>query len=216
MNLPRELLLLLIVVSVFVGAAQCFFGYRIFKVILGITGFFAGALLCGSIAYGASKDPAVGLLVGILGGALGAGLMVALYIVGVFAFGALLGGVVGTLLVGAMGGSPDIAVPVIGVLAVIGGIIAVAAQKAMIILATSFTGAYSVVSGIFLLVTGTNPSVFFRGAGASAFGNSLYLVLVGWLVLGIAGVVVQYQVTGRRMMGDAEEKGSRSRGRAGG
>lgn len=151
MDLPHEALNVIIGLSIVVGAVQCFLGYRIFKIILGISGFIIGGALAGGIGYAISQTEGVALLAGIVGGAIGAGLMVALYFFGVFLMGAFLGGVLGAVLYGMAGNSPEPAVLII--MAVIAGVIAVIFQKFMIIVATGFVGAWNVVTGI-----GVTPS----------------------------------------------------------
>jgi hypothetical protein len=118
--------------------------------------------------------------------------MVAIYFVGVFLIGAILGGVLGIMLYTAAGSSPEPAVLVI--LAVIGGIIALVLQKFMIIVSTAFGGAWGVVAGIAYFTTGViDPTGFDRLARSG--GAHLFVIVLCWLVLGIVGVIVQYRST---------------------
>jgi Domain of unknown function (DUF4203) len=169
MHLPQDVLNLIIGLGIVLGAVQCFFGYRIFKFILGLTGFIVGAALAGAVGYAISHEEAVAFLAGIVGGAIGAALFVALYFVGIFLIGAFL-----------------------LILAVTAGVIAVIFQKFMIILSTGFGGAWNVVTGIAYFTTGsvdpTNIERLFR-----SWGSHLYALVLCWLLLGIVGVVVQYK-----------------------
>ena len=134
-----------------VGAIQCFFGYRIFKFILGLIGFLVGGAIAGAIGFSMSENEIVVLLVGIVGGFIGAALMIALYFIGIFLIGALLGGVIGFVLYASVGNSPEAAVVLI--LAVVVGVIALIFQKFMIIVSTGFGGAWGVVFGMAYFIT---------------------------------------------------------------
>ena len=190
MDLPQDVLNVIIGLSILVGALQCFFGYRIFKLILGLTGFLLGGALAGAVGYAISQEEAVALLAGLVGGFIGAALMVVLYFIGIFLIGALLGGVLGAVLFVVAESNPEPAVLLI--LAVIAGVIALIFQKFMIIVSTGFGGAWSVVTGIAYFTTGsidpTNLERMFRSGG-----SHLYTILLCWLALGIVGVIVQYR-----------------------
>ena len=190
MNLPHNVLNVIIGLGILVGAVQCFFGYRIFKIILGITGFLIGGSLASGIGYAISQQEAVALLAGLVGGLIGAALMVALYFIGIFLIGAFLGGVLGAVLFAVVGSNPEPAVLLI--LAVITGVITLIFQKFMIIVSTGFVGAWSIVTGIAYFTSGaidlTNLERMFRSGG-----SHLYAIVLCWLALGIVGVIVQYK-----------------------
>ena len=63
------------------GIVACFFGYRLFKFVLGIFGFILGALAASSI-WG-SSDTVYMVLAALLGGIVGGLLLLAAYFVGV-------------------------------------------------------------------------------------------------------------------------------------
>jgi hypothetical protein len=190
MDLPQDVLNVIIGLIILVGALQCFFGYRIFKFILGLTGFLLGGALAGAIGYGISQEVAVAVLAGLVGGFIGAALMVALYFIVIFLIGALFGGVLGAVLFAVAESNPEPAVLLI--LAVIAGVVALIIQKFMIIVSTGFGGAWSVVTGIAYFTTGaidpTNFERMFRSGGSHR-----YAILLCWLALGIVGVIVQYK-----------------------
>lgn len=199
MEFSRETLYLIALASIGLGVVYCFFGYRVFKIILGILGFILGASAAVAIAFNLfGRGQVVAILAGLVGGIVGAVLMVVLYFVGIFLLGAWLGSLLGVLLTG--GGGRPIETAVILVLAVIGGVVAVMLQKFMIILSTALSGAWAIVSGIFQFVKGgfgplqpfqyhPNPGVL-RSMGAWG-----YVMLLCWILLGIAGIVVQYRIT---------------------
>jgi hypothetical protein len=190
MDPSREVVNIVIGLTILVGAIQCFFGYRFFKFILGLIGFLAGGFWAGALGYDLSQQEAIALLAGLAGGFIGAALMVALYFIGIFLVGAFLGGVLGAVLFALAESNPEPAVLLI--LAALTGIIAMIFQKIMIIMSTGFGGAWSVVTGITYFTTGAiDPTSIERLFKAG--GSHLYTVVLCWLVLGITGALVQYK-----------------------
>jgi hypothetical protein len=180
------------------GLIQCFWGYRVFRLILGIYGLFLGLVLGSGLVRAVVPDPAPLLLLlgGLFCGLIGAALMMLFYIVGVF----LVGAAAGALVVNLLGASLGIAMPWPAVLAgaVVLGLVAVAVQRSLIILITALAGAWAVVGGVASLVQGnvlvlTEPFTlpFAWRLGAWSF----LLPLIGWLVLALAGAVVQFRTT---------------------
>ena len=184
----QVMLNVIIGLGILLGSVQCFFGYRIFKIIIGLTGFMLGGVLGGAIGFAASQEEWVALLSGIVGGFIGAALLMMLYFIGVFAIGAFLGVVLGTALFAAAKSNPEPAVLLI--LAVIGGVITIIIQKFMIILSTSFGGSWIVVTGIAYFTTDaidpTNIERLFQTGG-----THLYVILIFWIALGILGMIIQ-------------------------
>ena len=175
--------------AIAMGLVQSFFGYRIFRVVLGLTGFFLGGLLGGFVAYSLTQSQPLGIAGALIGGLIGAGLMAGLYVVGVFLIGALFGAMVALALFGIGGSTP----PgwIVLVVAIVAGMLATVLQKPMIVIATAFGGAWWAVSGL-AAITGTiaveNLRELLGGlAGASAGW------LIGWFVLGIVGVIFQFR-----------------------
>jgi hypothetical protein len=199
MEFSRGVLQLIALASIGLGALYCFFGYRIFRIILGILGFLLGASMAAAVAFEIfGREQAVVILAGLVGGIIGAVLMVVLYFIGIFLLGAWLGSLLGVLLTG--GGGSTIETILILVLAVIGGIVAVMLQKLMIILSTALSGAWAIVSGVFHLVGGApGPVQAFQYQpnlrALRPMGAWGYVMLLCWILLGIAGMVVQYRIT---------------------
>ncbi len=203
MELGRGVFYLVALASVGLGVVYCFFGYRIFKIILGILGFILGASVAAEIALGmfGRGQQIIVILAGLMGGVIGAVLMVALYFVGVFLLGAWLGSLLGVLLTG--GGRGTLETIIVLVLAVAGGVIALVLQKWMIIISTSLSGAWGIVSGVLQFITGgfgpVRPFQYHPNLRAlRPLGVRGYVALLCWLLLGIAGVVVQYKITGEK------------------
>lgn len=188
-NLPKDLVGVVVAISIAIGIIECLFGYRIFMAIVAMIGLVIGAFLAGSIGYAQSHDAVLAVVLAIVGGLLGAILMVVLQFVGVFAVGAVFGAILGAVLCAAAHSNPEPAVLVI--FAAIGGIAALIWRKFLIIMATGFGGAWSVVTGIAYFTA----SALDRGNVQEALSpNGTYLVPVvfSWLVLGTVGVMFQY------------------------
>src|SRR3954464_14051162 len=77
------------------GVVSCFFGYRLFRIVLALFGFIIGALAASSLVA-ASSSTAMLIAAGI-GGVVGAGLLFTAYFIGVTLVGAGLGALVANL-----------------------------------------------------------------------------------------------------------------------
>jgi hypothetical protein len=190
-------------ISIALGLLNCFLGYRLFRFMLGVYGFVLGAalgvVLAGILAEG---NLLVLVLAAVVCGLLGAGLMVALYFVGVFVVGA----VAGALLASLVGAGLGIELPVLVtlVLAVVVGIVALFLQRVVIVLSTAFSGAWAVVSGGTSLLTGRSMALIDPFRHRLAWQRAswpLFVALLVWLVLGIVGAVVQFRTTGEEEAG---------------
>lgn len=181
------------------GFVNCFFGYRIFSVLLTIWGFVIGALV-GAVLF-ADSEPLVILIVGAIAGVIGALIVRLLYYVGIFVMGAVFGLLIGSslMLLLSIDDSGGIGILVL-LAAIIGGLIALALQKLMIILATSFSGAAGMVNGVLMLVPGAY-SVTLTGSrlGLIAINPAhTLLATVATIILGIIGVIVQYRAENKK------------------
>lgn len=180
-------------ISVIIGVANCFAGYRLFRILLSLWGFIAGAVVGASIV--AQADTVVILLVALFAGLIGVGLVNLLYVVGVFLMGALLGlSLVGGIFTVA-GGEPTVYVLLGLIAAVIGGLLAVWLQRPLIILATAVTGAFSVVIGVLLLLT---PTADLTTVDSAQLVEQLdqttrFVIFAGWGLLAILGLMVQFR-----------------------
>ena len=192
-ELPAALFLLL------GGAVSCFAGYRLFKIVLGIYGFILGAGLANS-AMGASNT--LGMLVAALaGGLVGALILVFAYFIGIALVGAGLGALL--LHVGwgyvRTGDPPAVAVIVV---AVIGAIGAMVLQRYVIVVATAFGGAWTMMLGGLAAVSDRVTARPPRGDSVWIFYPTMASgerwVPVVWFVLGLLGTAVQLGITGKK------------------
>ena len=135
------------------------------------------------------------LLGALIGGVLGATVMVVFYFIGVFLMGALAGALVADTIGQAFG--VDLHWLVLIIAAVTVGVMALFFQRYAIILATALSGAWTAVASTFSLISGQELRLrqVFAQAAAQRAGLALWIVLVTWLVLAVAGVVVQLRTT---------------------
>jgi len=197
---------------VVLGLLFCFFGYRIFRVLL----VFAGAIIGagGAIAAANHLWPQVipaAIVAGIVGGLVGGILMIVAYYVGVFLAGASFAASIATVLTGATSQNPQL-VAIIPA-AIVGGILALVLQKLIIILATSFMGSLTTVigAGYFIwpqwldelskakpVMPTTNPEALLQH-GTQIFNSPhVGVAIVWWLVLGAAGAFIQHFWTAKK------------------
>ena len=186
------------------GAMACFAGYRLFRLVLGVYGFILGALIASSMVGAAGTWVIV--LAALGGGLAGAFVLVAGYFVGVALAGAGLGAFIITVAWKPLGGDPHW----IAVLAcaALGAIVAMSFQRHVIIIATAFAGAWTMLVGAAALMLG-------KGARAASASTDVWVVYPGyggppsawvyvaWIAIALTGMYVQLHASG----------GSRSRSR---
>ena len=190
-QLPAAIVLLL------GGIVSCFFGYRLFRIVLAIFGFILGALAASSI-FGVSDTWPMVIAV-VVGGLLGAGVLIAAYFVGVALIGAGLGAVVANLLLTAGDRDPHFLVIVFA--SITGAAASMYLQRYFIIVGTGFGGAWTMIVGAMALAGDTTAMV------AAASGDvwvayplnpapGQQWVPLAWLALGAIGSGVQLGITG--------------------
>jgi hypothetical protein len=195
--LPAQYQLPAAVVLLIGGVVACFFGYRLFRIVLSIFGFILGALLASSV-FGAS-DTGPMIAAAVVGGLIGAAVLFAAYFFGVAMVGAGLGAVAANFAFAAGDRPPHF----LGIVfaAVVGAVAAIYLQRYVIILGTAFGGAWTLIVGAMALIGN-------RTALAAAASGNVWVaypldpapgqrwVPVAWVVLGLIGVGVQMGITG--------------------
>jgi hypothetical protein len=196
-QLPAALLLVL------GGALACFAGYRLFRIVLAIYGFILGAMLASSTMAASNT---IGMIAAaVVGGLAGALILVFAYFIGIALVGAGLGAVVahvGWPYVG-VGDPPALLVIV---LAVAGAVGAMFVQRYVIVVATAFGGAWTLIVGaVAVTAARTAPA-----AGALARTADVWILYplspdpaqtwipFAWVALGVVGTAVQLGITGRK------------------
>jgi hypothetical protein len=175
----------------------CFFGYRLFKFVLGIFGFILGALAASSL-FGVG-DTWLMVLAAIVGGIGGAVLLLAAYFIGVALVGAGIGALLANMIWTQIEGDPH---PFVVVLfSVAGALVATWLQRYVIILGTAFGGAWTLIVGALALMGD-------RAALTAAASGDVWVaypmnpapgqgwVPYAWIALGLLGTVIQMFVTG--------------------
>lgn len=195
--LPASYQLPAAIVLMLGGIVACFFGYRLFRIVLAIFGFILGAFASSSVFGVSDTGPMV--VAAIVGGLLGAGLLIGAYFVGVALVGAGLGAVAANLLFAATDQAPHFVV--LAFLTVIGAVAAMYLQRYFIIVGTAFGGSWT-------MIVGGMAAAGDRAAMAAAAANDVWVaypldpapgqqwVPVAWIVLGLAGTAVQLGWTG--------------------
>jgi hypothetical protein len=180
------------------GLISCFAGYRFFRIVLGIFGFVIGALA----ASAATGTEHTAWMVGaaLAGGVIGALILIAAYFVGVALLGAFIGALATSLIWATFGREPSAWIVII--FSIAGALAALALQRYVVIGATAFIGAWTIIVGA-LALTGdrvavdaaARNNVWLAYPMNPAPGN--YWILLVWLALGLSGVFTQLAVTAK-------------------
>jgi len=198
--LPHSYELPVAVLIVLGGALSCFAGYRLFKTVLAIYGFIFGAMLASSF-MGVSNTTGM-IAAALVGGIVGAFVLVLAYFVGIALVGAGLGALVAHYGWGYVGHGDPPAVALI-LLAVLGAVGAMFLQRYVIIVATAFGGAWTVVTGGIAIAAD-------RAADRASKVGDVWIfypttappgqrwVPIAWIVLGLVGMAIQLGVTGKK------------------
>jgi hypothetical protein len=188
-----------------VGAAFCFAGYRFFRILITIWGFFAGfnlgasgmTALFGQNFLGTTTGWVLGLVVGLVI----AVLAYFFYYVAVVLLGASVGYSLGSGLIAAFGlNNPGFLSVTVGiVLAVVFAflILALNLPKLLIMVMTALGGAVAILGGL-LILTGQIPST---GSTALQYGVAVAVVRASWfwsivaIALAVVGFLAQWRTT---------------------
>jgi len=201
--LPHAYELPVAVLMLLAGALSCFAGYRLFRIVLGIYGFILGAMLASSIVGVTNTAGQIGAAV--LGGLAGALILVFAYFVGIAIVGAGLGAFVAHLIWRQIDTSDPPAAAII-VSAMAGGIGAMLLQRYVIVVATAFSGAWTMIVGGLSIASelarrnAVKPlptgDVWILYPFTAASENRW--VIVAWVVLSIAGITVQLAFSSKK------------------
>jgi hypothetical protein len=211
--IPASYTTLAAVVFVVGGLLTCFAGFRLFRIVLALYGFFAGAMI-GSHLGGDPGNAWAVAMYGLVGGVVGAALMVVAYFVGVGLIGAGLAALALNVAWKAIGGEPPTILLV--VVCVVGAVLALNVVRYVVVFGSAIAGSWTALVGG-LAIMG-NPRAL---KAASAPGIWVvypidmvphqWWVMGLWFLLAVAGVAVQLSTstkTGgkKRKKRDAEKK----------
>lgn len=179
------------------GIVACFFGYRLFRIVLAFAGFMLGGFAASSL-FGMSDTVSM-VVAFVVGGFLGAAILIAAYFVGVALIGAGLGAAAANLLFATSDRDPHFLVVVF--LSIAGATAAMYLQRYFIIVGTAFGGAWT-------MIVGAMAAVGDRAALEAAASGNVWVaypldpapgqrwVPLAWLALGAIGAGVQLGITG--------------------
>jgi len=189
-----------------IGLIICFYGYRLFRPVLFVVGFIVGAGITYLILYSHTEVGIVMLVViPIVAGIVLGLVLIILSVVGIFVLGAVFAFLIVCIFLSTKdGGLVTSKVPqyvILGAAPIIGGIIAVILQKQLIILATSFAGAYAVVAGVDHFIHGGFSKVIphivaYRTEDIDA-DYKTYIEIAACVLLFAIGTYVQFKHTGK-------------------
>jgi hypothetical protein len=180
------------------GAVACFFGYRLFRVVLSIFGFILGGLMASALVGPSDATWMIGAW--LVGGLVGMALLYAGYYVGVALSGAALGAVLSHLVFSLSGQDPPFVIVLLA--SVVGAIASMYLQRHVIVLFTAFGGAWTLIVGAMALLGN-------RTAMAAAATGNVWVIYplnpapgqgwlpYAWAVLGIIGAATQLGLAGR-------------------
>jgi hypothetical protein len=179
------------------GIVACFFGYRLFRIVLAFAGFMLGGFAASSI-FGMSDTVSM-VLAFVVGGLIGAGILIAAYFVGVALIGAGLGAAAANMFFATSDRDPHFLAIVF--LSIAGATAAMYLQRYFIIVGTGFGGAWTMIVGA-MAALGNRAAL-----DAAASGNVWVAypmnpapgqrwVPIAWLALGAIGTGVQLGITG--------------------
>ena len=188
------------------GLLACFAGYRVFRVVLAVYGFILGVLLASSFM---GTEQTLGMIAIWIGAGLAGALILMLaYFAGV----ALLGGLLGALAADAIwsGFSSEPGILIVILFSVVGALAALALQRYVVIVSTSFGGAQpALVGGAALLgdrqAAQAATRAVFNVYPLNPLPNTYWDVGLA-LALGLIGLVVQLGVTAKAKKGKSKRK----------
>jgi len=197
------------VVSILTGIYFCFLGYRFFRLTMFIVGFwFFGNVAYIILSHAGVADNTILLIVSIVIGLL-LGLLLALcYQVGIYLLGALAGYTLALWILSFKAGGliPSRAGQIIFivVLAIIGLVLSIFFERFVLIIATSFLGAFLIIFGIDIFVRTGYANVvdgLLNGTFSTIQNETwqVYLMLAATFVLFLIGVAVQYATSWKRL-----------------
>lgn len=189
-------------VALVVGALLCFAGYRLFRILIAIWGFFigflTGAQVVASVLHSDFLTTPLAWIAGIVLGLVLAVLAYALYAAAVTILGASVGYLIGAGLVTALGyGNQGIVVTVAGLaLAILFGVLILVLDlvRLLVIANTALGGAGTMVTGLLLLFGVINLDFLRSGVVGAFIKESPGWVLL-WLALAVIGGTFQMQNT---------------------
>ena len=173
------------------GITNCLYGYKIFKVLLYFWGFIFGCFIGGVLGQWLQIPPPFLWIVTLFGG-IGALFLVGFfYTAAIFLLGAAFGYMISFNAIYPFAFYEFWFIHII--VAILTGIIAVILRRPIIIVATAFLGSWIAVLSAITLIKPQMPMHFAERIMFSSL--EMLVIVIGWLLLGIAGTVFQLKRT---------------------
>lgn len=180
------------------GLLACFAGYRLFRFVLGIYGFFIGAGIATTLMGSSNMWSLV--VAALAGGVLGSVLMIAAYFLGVGLIGAGLAALVLNLGWRLVGGEPPTIVLV--VCCVVGALAALSVVRYVVVVGTAMAGAWTLIVGVLALMGQRSVTPVATSSDVWVFhpldplpAHWWYTVI--WVALFVVGAAVQLATTSK-------------------
>ncbi len=184
-----------------IGAAFCFVGYRFFRILIAIWGFFAGfnlgaAAMTALFPNNAFLHTTTGIVLGLVIGVVFAALAYFFYYFAVVLLGASAGYELGSGLIGAIGlNNPGFIAVIVGVvLAVVFALLILLLNlpKILIMVFTALGGAVAMLAGLFILLGQVKVADLQYGDAVALVRASWFWIIVA-IALAVVGFLVQWR-----------------------
>jgi len=175
------------------GAITCFAGYRLFRFVLGAYGFILGAMVASSMV--GTTDTWAIVVSAVVGGVVGSLILVTGYFVGVALVGAGTAAFLLNALYTPLRGDPHWVLVI--VTAAVGAFVAIRFQRYVIVAVTAFGGGWTFLVGLAALMAG-------KSAKAASAATDVWVVYpttgafptmwvyAAWIVISLIGMYVQF------------------------
>jgi hypothetical protein len=188
-NLDSNQVTFVVAVVMGLGALYCFFGYKVLKFIIGLTGFIIAGSVAGLLVHWATNGHFISSgIAALIGGIAGACALFFLYRTGIFALGLM-----GATLIAhnTLADRPESWIPltILG-LGIVGGLCALFIERPVMKLATATLGAWLIVTGAAYFLAGS-PEITDLSQ-AFTLDEHHKIILVAWAVTTIAGAMAQW------------------------
>jgi hypothetical protein len=179
------------------GLLDVFFGYRIFKITLAVVGGLIGLAAAHGLAGVIGVEPGVATALLVVGAMIGAAVAFLLYLAAVFVAGFGFGVTLALLL---LANQHQVVALVAGiVLGIVGGFLAVKAQRILIVLSTSLLGSFRAILALTYFTSQIDWLFYFRQPDqlpAILDGNGWMFPSI--LALAAVGVIAQLELGGAK------------------
>ena len=184
------------IILLIIGIASCFYGNKIFKFLLVVLGFFAGAYLFGSIGAELTGDTNIILAASIAGGIILGLLVLFFYYTGIFFAGVLLIILLSSYFNINYRNTEHLIILLI--VCAIGGVLALIFHELILTIATAIIGGWFITNSIgyffySIKYKSLTPPIYFRYLKNDM--SIFYIVLLFTLLLSILGMVHQFKLS---------------------